>query len=234
MSPGAGNVSLPLRVVLADDQVLFRQMMVETLSEEADIEVVGEAGDGEEAVELCRRLHPDIILLDISMPRMDGIEATRRIVSAMPSIKVVILTAFDEELYIFDLIEAGATGYLLKDSPTEQVVRAVRAAASGESLIQPSIANKILHATRRLLEREKSHSVVHREGFETLTEREREVLSLVGRGLNNREICEALFIGEATVKTHVTNILSKMHFRDRVEAVLFAVQVGLAALPSEA
>lgn len=217
-----------LRVLLADDQILFRQMMVETLSEEPDIEVVGEAADGQEAFDLCRRLSPDILLLDISMPRMDGIEATRRIVAEMPAVKVVILTAFDEDLYIFDLIEAGATGYLLKDSPTEQVVRAVRAAASGESLIQPSIANKILHATRRLLEREKLQTSVQREGFETLTEREREVLGLVGRGLNNREICDTLFISEATVKTHVTNILSKMRFRDRVEAVLFAVQAGLS------
>ena len=226
MGAGSGQ-GKPLRVVLADDQVLFRQMMVDTLSEEEDILVVAEAADGEEALECCRRTQPDIVLLDISMPRVDGIAATRSIVAEMPHVKVVILTAFDEDLYIFDLIEAGATGYLLKDSHTEQVVRAIRAAASGESLIQPSIANKILHTTRRLLERQKQPAPTDREGYSSLTEREREVLTLVGRGLNNREICDTLIIGEATVKTHVNNILSKMRFRDRVEAALFAVQSGL-------
>lgn len=218
-----------IRVLLADDQILFRQMMFETLREEEDIEVIGQAANGEEAVLLTEALQPDIVLLDINMPRLNGIAATVEIKRVRPEARVVILTAFDEDQFVFQLITAGATGYLLKDSHSAEVLRAIRVAHSGESLIQPRVANKILTETRRLLEREKSQtaSAESRNALEQLTDREREVLTQMGRGLNNKEICETLFISESTVKTHVTNVMAKMRFRDRVEAVLFAVQVGL-------
>jgi len=216
-----------IRVLIADDQVLFRQMIVETLREEEDIEVVGEATNGVEAVAQCETLRPDIVLLDINMPQMNGIEATRRLVRSHPETRVVILTAFDEDHFVFELISAGATGYVLKESHSDEVVRAIRAAQSGESMIEPRVLNKVLIETRRLMQREKAQAPREGTGLDLLTDREREVLREMGRGKNNREITEALFISESTVKTHVTNVMQKMRFRDRVEAVLFAVQNGL-------
>lgn len=224
-----------IRVLVADDQVMFREMMVSTLAEEDDLEVVGEAANGQEAVALCERLLPDIILLDINMPQMTGVEATAHIVRACPSTKVVILSAFDDDQFVLELARAGAKGYILKESHSEEVLRAIRAAHDNHSLWEPKIQNKILREMGRLLEERERNTTVeptapalHEEArqreknLNTLTEREHEVLRLMGRGLNNREICETLYIGEPTVKTHVSNVMQKMGFRDRVEAALFA------------
>lgn len=217
-----------IRVLVADDQAVFRRMMVETLAEEDDLEVVGEARDGVEALDLCRRLAPDIVLLDINMPRLNGVQATSEIIRACVGTRVVILTAFDEDQLVFQVIQAGATGYVLKDSHSDEIIRAIRVAHSNESLIQPRVANKILREYVRLeKERAQGANPEGQRALGTLTDRELEVLRLVGRGLNNREICDTLFISEPTVKTHVTNVMQKMQFRDRVEAVLFAVQAGL-------
>lgn len=223
-------MSDPIRVLVADDQVVFRQMIVDTLGEEDDIDVVGEAVDGVEAVTRCRELRPDIILLDINMPRMDGVEATRRIVAEMPEVKVVILTAFDDEQFILRLVQVGATGYILKDSHSSEVVRALRVAHSGETLYDTRVVSKIVSEMQRMLNRELGSRPTSetRSSMEQLTERELEVLTQIGKGLKNKEICQELSISEPTVKTHVNNIMQKMGFRDRVEAVLFAVQAGLA------
>lgn len=224
-----------IRVLVADDQVMFREMMVSTLAEEDDLEVVGEAANGEEAVALCERLLPDIILLDINMPQMTGVQATAHIVRACPNTKVVILSAFDDDQYVLELARAGAKGYILKESHSDEVLRAIRAAHDNHSLWEPKVQNKILREMGRLLEERDRNTTTEpaslpldeearqrEKNRETLTEREHEVLRLMGRGLNNREICETLYISEPTVKTHVSNVMQKMGFRDRVEAALFA------------
>lgn len=251
-----------IRVVVADDQIIFREMMVSTLAEEEDLEVVGEATNGEEAIELCRALRPDIILLDINMPRVDGIEATTAIVRISPETKVVILSAFDDDHYVLQLARVGAKGYILKESHPDEVLRAIRIAHSNDSLWEPKIQNKILREMGRLLDERDRKSAAHdtsqpdvqgypasvaaappkappidveaetrSKAFSTLTEREREVLRLMGRGLNNREICDVLHISEPTVKTHVSNVMQKMDFRDRVEAALFAARAPRADGP---
>lgn len=218
-----------IRVLVADDQEIYREMMLSTLAEEDDLVVVGEASNGEEAIEKCRLLMPDIILLDINMPRMNGIQATTTIVKTCPQTKVVILSAFDDDQFVLELARVGAKGYILKESHPREVLRAIRTAYSNDSLWEPKIQNKILREMGRLLERERQlpsadteQQQLREKNFETLTEREREVLRLMGRGLNNREICDSLHISEPTVKTHVSNVLQKMGFRDRVDAALFA------------
>lgn len=220
---------MPIRVLVVDDHALFREMLLNALEEEPDIEVVGEAADGEAALEACRRLLPDICLLDLEMPRLNGIEVTRRLVQLCPRTKIVILTAYDEDQWIYDLVQAGATGYLLKETHLDEVVRAIRVAWSGESLIQPRVANKILRMFANLSQGNGKSPASNgaRELLARLTEREVEVLTLVGRGLNNRELAERLVIGETTVKTHVANVMHKLDLRDRVEMVLFAVNAGL-------
>lgn len=217
-----------IRVVIADDHRLFREMLLHTLSDEEDIDVVGQAIDGKEAVEMTRKLKPDILLLDISMPKMDGIEATRELVRKCPYTKIVILTATDSEESVFKLVRAGATGYLLKDTSMDSLTAAIRAAHSGESVVQPRVASKILREFARLMdEKEPSALKMKREKLKALTDRELEVVRLVGRGLNNREIASELYIGETTVKTHVANSMHKLGLRDRVELVLFAVESGI-------
>ena len=230
---------MKIRMLVADDQVMFRQMIVSTLAEEDDLEVVGEASNGVEAVSMCERLRPDIALLDINMPLMNGIAATIEIVRRCSETKVVILSAFDDDQFVLDLARAGAKGYILKESHSDDVLRAIRAAQAGESLWEPKVQTKILREMGRLLEeRDRSagsdrspespnDAEARRErerSFASLTEREHEVLRLMGRGLNNREICDLLHIGEPTVKTHVSNVMQKMGFRDRVEAALFAAR----------
>jgi two-component system response regulator DegU len=218
-----------IRVLVADDQEIYREMMLSTLAEEDDLEVVGEASNGEEAIEKCRQLGPDIILLDINMPKMNGIQATKTIVETCPATKVVILSAFDDDQYVLQLARVGAKGYILKESHPREVLRAIRTAYTNDSLWEPKIQNKILREMGRLLEErdrqtdpENKEERLRDKNFDTLTEREREVLRLMGRGQNNREIGETLHISEPTVKTHVSNVMQKMGFRDRVEAALFA------------
>lgn len=231
-----------IRVLVVDDQVIFREMMVSTLTEEDDLEVVGEASNGEEAIDLCRRLLPDIALLDINMPKVNGIQATTAIVRACPQTKVVILSAYDDDHFVLELARVGAKGYILKESHSDEVLRAIRTAYSNDSLWEPKIQNKILREMGRLLDERDRQAAIpesapeltedereRKQHFDTLTEREREVLRLMGRGMNNREICERLHISEPTVKTHVSNVMQKMRFRDRVDAALFAARRGVDA-----
>lgn len=215
-----------LRVLLVDDQALVRSGFRMILSVEPDIEVVGEAGDGAEAVALARELRPDVVLMDVQMPRVDGIAATAELVAEGLG-RVVILTTFDRDDYLFDGLRAGASGFLLKNAEAEQLVDAVRAVGQGHALLSPEVTRRVIAemtAAPAAAAVAKEDAVL----LERLTEREREVLQLLGEGLSNAEIAERLVLGEATVKTHVSNCLAKLHLRDRVQAVVFAHRVGLA------
>ncbi len=213
-----------IRVVIADDQALVRGGFRLILEARDDIEVVGEAGDGVEALEAARRLHPDVVLMDIRMPGPDGIEATRRLLRGdPPKPRVLMLTTFDLDEYVYEAMRSGASGFLLKNVDPAELVRAVRVVATGEALLAPTI-------TKRLLERF-LHSPAPGNGvsprLDQLTEREVEVLALVGQGLSNSEIAQALFLSQTTVKTHLAHIFAKLALRDRVQAVVLAYESGL-------
>ena len=210
-----------IRVLLVDDQPLVRAGLRTLLEDESDIEVVGEAADGDEAVALVGALTPDVVLMDIRMPVVDGIEATKRITAQGSTARIVILTTFDLDEYVFSALRAGASGFMLKDATAEEIVRAIRVARSGDALLAPSV-------TRRLIERFSGHvPKVETRQLRSLTEREREVLLLVARGMSNTEIARRLFLGETTVKTHVAHMLDKLDLRDRVQAVVLAYESGL-------
>lgn len=229
--PDSSDKSDVIRLIIADDIPLFRDMLVHTLDEEDDIEIVAHASNGLEAVEECRKHRPHIILLDVEMPKMNGVEATRAIVEECPATRVVILTAYEDDQLILELIQAGATGYLVKDTHVDEVVRAIRVAHDGESLIQPRVAQKILRMMVSMPSAEVAPSPIQAdlvERLDRLTSREREVLEGMSKGLNNKELAELLCIGHTTVKTHVNRMMQKLELRDRVDAVLFAVQVGIA------
>ena len=211
---------MTVTVVVADDQALVRAGFLRLLESEPSIEVVGEAADGAAAVEIVTRLRPDVALLDIRMPTMDGIEATRRI-TARTSTRVVILTTFDLDEYVYDALRAGASGFLLKDAPPQQMVAAVAAAAAGDALIAPAVTRRLL---AEFVRRPRPGADPSLAG---LTEREREVLVRLGRGLSNSEIAAEMYLGEATVKTHVSNVLGKLRLRDRTQAVVYAYETGL-------
>jgi len=215
---------MTIRTLIADDQLLVRAGFRKILEAETDIEVVAEAGDGVEAVELALRTRPDVALLDIRMPRRDGIEAARQIVDAVPGCtRVMMLTTFGIDEYVFDALKAGASGFLLKDTPPEQLVDAVRLVAVGEALLSPRV-------TRSVIEKFVSHSsydAAMRRRIEELTQRETEVLRLLTRGLSNAELARALTVSEATVKSHVAGLLDKLGVRDRVQAVIAAYESGL-------
>lgn len=213
-----------LRVVVVDDQPLVRAGLAALLALEPDLEVVGEAADGLAALDVCRATQPDVVLMDVRMPVMDGIEATRRLVASGSAARVVALTTFDLDEHVYGALRAGAAGFLLKDADREELVRAVRVVAAGEAVLAPA-------ATRRLLA-----EVVRRPGVAplgpalgALTSRERDVLLLVARGASNHEVAEALFLGEATVRTHVSNVLAKLGVRNRVQAVIAAYEGGLVS-----
>jgi DNA-binding NarL/FixJ family response regulator len=213
-------------VLLVDDQPLLRTGFRMILSAESDLRVVGEAGDGASAVELARRLRPDVVLMDIRMPGMDGIQATRALAGpgVEEPVKVLILTTFGLDEYVVESLRAGASGFLLKDAPPEDLVEAIRIVAAGEALLAPSV-------TRRLLDRVASRLPPANEdtipALSQLTEREMEVLKLMARGLSNAEIAEKLVVSETTVKTHVSRVLAKLDLRDRVQAVILAYETGL-------
>jgi DNA-binding NarL/FixJ family response regulator len=214
---------MAIRVLIVDDQALVRAGFRMILQAQPDFQVVGEAGDGQQAIEAVRSLRPDVVLMDIRMPGLDGIEATRRITSSGLPARVVILTTYDLDEYVFDALAAGATGFLLKHVPPEELVHGVRVAAAGDALLAPSV-------TRRLIEEfvKRQAPVQPKAGVgESLTEREQEVLRLLARGLSNAEIAAQLHVGEATIKTHVAHLLDKLGLRDRVQAVIHAYEAGL-------
>jgi DNA-binding NarL/FixJ family response regulator len=212
-----------IRVLIADDQALVRGGFRLILEAQKDIQVVGEAANGHEAVEQARALEPDVVLMDIRMPELDGLEATRRLLSDGAAVRVLILTTFDLDEYVYDAMKAGASGFLLKDVRPEQLADAVRVVAAGEALLAPAITRRLIE---QFVSRPAPGSGVPPELSE-LTERELEILKLIARGLSNHEIASALFISEATVKTHVTHVLAKLNLRDRVQAVVLAHESGL-------
>ncbi len=216
---------MTLRVVLADDQDLVRAGFRVILGTEPDIEVVGEAGDGEQVVELVERVRPDVVLMDVQMPKVDGLEATRRILGATPSssaVKVVILTTFDREDYLFEALRAGASGFLLKNASPEDLVESVRVVARGDALLSPEV-------TRRVIARFNTPAVAAQTRPPELTDREFEVLVELARGASNTEIARTLHLGETTVKTHVSRVLGKLGLRDRTHAVVYAYENGVVA-----
>lgn len=215
---------MSIRVAVIDDQALVRGGFTMVLGHQADIEVVAEGGTGLEAIDVAQEHRPDVIVMDIRMPEMDGLEATTRIIAEADwPVRILIVTTFDPDEYIYKALRAGASGFLLKDTRPEDLVAAVRTVASGGALLAPSI-------TRRLIGRFADHLAIDSSlsgKLDQLTEREKEVFLAIARGLNNNEISESLFIGAATVKTHVSNILSKLGIRDRAQAVVFAYESGL-------
>jgi DNA-binding NarL/FixJ family response regulator len=216
----------PIRAMIVDDHALFRRGLEMVLDEEADIEVVDQASDGSEAVEKAGESLPDVVLMDIRMPRSSGIEACRAMKEVAPSAKIVMLTISDEEEDLFEAIRAGASGYLLKDLPLDEVAETVRAVHGGQSLINPSMAGKLLTEFATLAKRD-GQERVQPVPPPRLTDREMQVLKLVARGMNNRDIAKELFISENTVKNHVRNILEKLQIHSRMEAVMVAVREKL-------
>ncbi len=213
---------MTIRCVIVDDQELVRAGFRRLLEPEEDIEVVGEAGDGLAAVEVVGRTRPDVVLMDIRMPRLDGLEATRRILAGqMPRPRVVVLTTFDLDEYVFEAIRSGASGFLLKDSPPDRLLEAVRTAAAGDALLSPSITRRLIDEFAQRPQRRTSSELAN------LTEREHLTLVKLAAGLSNAEIAAELFISTATVKTHVGNVLAKLGLRDRVQAVVYAYEHGV-------
>jgi DNA-binding NarL/FixJ family response regulator len=211
-------------VLIADDQALVRVGLRKILESESDLTVAGEAADGDDAVTEARRLHPDVVLMDIRMPVLDGIEATRRIVATQSATRVLILTTFGLDGYVYDALRAGASGFMLKDAPPEEIVAAVRIVASGEALLAPAITRTVIEEFTR---QQAAATPAPPRAVDDLTPREKEVLDLLVRGLSNPEICERLVISDATAKTHVARILQKLGLRDRIQAVIFAYEHGL-------
>lgn len=223
-APGSEGRPAKIRVLVADDQALLRTGFRLILGSEPDLEVVGEAPDGVQAVELGRRLRPDVVLMDVRMPNLDGIEATRRLLEGGGGpTRVLILTTFDLDEYVFEALRAGASAFLLKDAPADQLIAAVRIVAAGEALLAPSVTRRLIEEFARRTARSPTSAV----DLGQLTPREREVLTLLARGLSNAEIAESLFLGNTTVKTHVARILMKLELRDRVQAVVLAYESGL-------
>lgn len=211
-----------IRLMIAEDQAVIRKALSALLAFEADMEVVATAADGEQAVEAARAYTPDVILMDLKMPRMDGLGATRAIVAEIPQTKIIMLTTFDDDELVFDAISAGAQGYLLKDAEESEILSAIRSAARGETGLSPSIAMKILAEFRRLKNLPRGASV-NLDSEEPLTEREKHVLALVAAGKGNRDIAREMGLAEGTVKNHVSTILAKLHLRSRTELAIRAL-----------
>ncbi len=212
---------MSIRVLIADDQSMVRAGFRMLLADEADIEVVAEAENGFEAIEKAARFQPTVVLMDIRMPELDGLEATRRILAADSLARILILTTFDLDEYIYEALRAGASGFVLKDEPPEQLIAAIRTVAAGDALLSPLVTRRVIDQFARV------PRPTPPSELDELTTREREVFRLIAQGLSNAEISESLFISETTVKTHVTHVLQKLNLRDRVQAVVLAYQAGL-------
>lgn len=211
-----------IRVLIVDDQEIMRQGLAVILNQEADLEIIGTAGNGKEALDFCRDLEqPDVVLMDIQMPMMNGVQATRALKALNPEIRVVILTTFHDDAYIFDSLREGANGYLLKDAPPETIAQSIRAVFDGGAMIQPEIASRLIRQFNKIQENRPSFVEGDKE---ILTKREGEICSLVARGLNNREIADTLFLSEGTVKNHVTRILDKLNLRDRTQLAIYTIK----------
>jgi DNA-binding NarL/FixJ family response regulator len=215
------------RLLLADDQELMRMGFRMVMDTQQDITIVGEASNGAEAVEATRRLKPDVVLMDVRMPEMDGVQATRRIVESGSAARIIILTTFDLDEYVYAALRAGASGFLLKDTPPGDLLSAIRAVASGDAVVAPSVTRRLLESYAHRLPAAGRSAHDEDERLELLTSREREVLLQVARSLSNAEIAERLVLSEATVKSHVGRVLSKLGLRDRVQIVVFAYETGL-------
>ncbi|MEO7911072.1 MAG: response regulator transcription factor [Roseiflexaceae bacterium] len=210
-----------IRILIAEDQTLMRQGLKTILDLEDGFEVIGEASDGQEAVDRALALRPDVVLMDVQMPRVDGVAATAQLTATLPTTRVIILTTFDYDQYVFDGIKAGARGYLLKDTPASELLEAIRRVHAGESIIQPSVA------TRMIAEFTRQRGVTQEPEYESLSERERDVLRLLADGLSNKEIASSLSLAEGTVKNHVSTILEKLHAANRTQAARVAREQGL-------
>jgi DNA-binding NarL/FixJ family response regulator len=210
-----------IRLLVADDQSMVRAGFRMLLAGEEDIDVVAEASNGLEAVEKADRFRPDVILMDIRMPELDGLEATRRILATDSGARILVLTTFDLDEYVYEALKAGASGFVLKDDPPEQLLAAIRVVASGDALLSPAVTRRVIERFTRL------PRATAPPGLDELTERELDVFRLIARGLSNAEIGKELYVGETTVKTHVTHILQKLGLRDRVQAVVLAYETGL-------
>jgi DNA-binding NarL/FixJ family response regulator len=211
------------RVLIADDEDLMRAGLIEILTADPDIEIVGEASTGRQAVDRTRRLAPDVVVMDVRMPDLDGIAATREVSRVAPDARVLILTTFEQDDYVFGALRAGASGFLLKRARPEELIAAVHTIAAGDSLLSPSVTRRVIGR----LAQQPTPEVADQAKLEQLTPREREVLELIARGLSNREIAEALGVEESTIRTHVKRILMKLGLRDRVQAVIFAYETGV-------
>ena len=218
------------RVLVVDDQEMVRAGFRLLLEQVEDIEVVGEAADGRVAVEMAARLRPDVVLMDVRMPHLDGLSATRDILAGTPGTRVIVLTTFDVDDYVFSALRIGASGFLLKSSPPERLLRAIRLTAAGDALLDPSVTRRVIERFGTLPEAAKREP----QELARLTAREREVLEQVARGLSNAEIASELFVSEATVKTHVARLLSKLALRDRVQAVVYVYEHGIEVPTSRA
>lgn len=212
---------MPIKVLICDDQAIIRDGLEMLLKLERNIQVAGQARDGAEAVELAERLAPDLVLMDLKMPGMNGIEATRQIRAKFPQVKVLVLTTYDDDEWLFDAVRAGAAGYLLKDTPREKVVEAIRGTVDGKSFVDPAVTGRLMQQVAS--GQEPPASLL----LETLTEREVDVLKLVARGMNNAEIAADLHLSEGTVRNHVSTILNKLNLPDRTNAAIWAIQSGL-------
>jgi len=214
-----------IRVFVADDQGMVRSGLRSLLNGEADLEVIGEAGDGEQAIAGVRRLRPDVALMDIRMPKLDGLTAARTLVADQTPTRILILTTYDLDEYVFEALRSGASGFMLKDAPAEQLVDAIRLLAAGDALLAPAVTRRVIEAFARMPEPNTALS----QRLEDLTTRETEVLRLLARGHSNADIAAELVVSNATAKTHVSHVLSKLGLRDRVQAVIFAYESGLVA-----
>jgi DNA-binding NarL/FixJ family response regulator len=216
---------MSIAVVVADDQGMVRSGLRSLLEQASDIEVVGEAADGQEALSAVRRLRPDVALMDIRMPNLDGLAATRTLVGEATTSRILVLTTYDLDEYVFEALRAGASGFMLKDAPAEELVGAIKVLAAGEALLAPTVTRRVIEAFARL----PAPSAAHADALAELTGREVDVLRLLARGLSNAEIARELVVSDATVKTHVSHVLMKLGLRDRIQAVIFAYEGGLIA-----